>query len=121
MKWQPISEADIWEEINQSYERMSLYQRRLWEVIKIDPEKWDEKTYGEKGGGFWVVAIIGNNIIWYNDIEEGFNRSKFQKYGEIKGYWCNQDQLEWVIQKIINEIKDGYDSSRYASPPQPIT
>jgi len=120
MEWQPISEADIWEKINKSYERMSLEQRRLWEVIKIDPEKWQEETYGKEGGGFWVVAIIGSSVIWYNDIEEGFNRSKYLNYGAINDYWCNQDQLEWTTQNIINELKDGYDSSGYASPPQPI-
>ena len=120
MDWQPISEAGIWEEINNSYERMSPEQRRLWDVIKINPEKWQEETYGKEGGGFWVVAIIGNNVVWYNDIEDGFNRSKFKKYGEINGYWCNQDQLEWTIQNILNEIKDGYDSGTYAGPPQPM-
>jgi len=119
MKWQPISEADILEEVNKSHDRMSREQKRLWEVMKIDPEKWQEETYGKEGGGFWAVAIIGNNVIWYNDIEDGFNRSKFDKYGEIRDYWCNQDQLEWAIQNIINELNDGCDSRRYASPPQP--
>jgi hypothetical protein len=66
------------------------------------------------------VALIGNNVIWYNDIEHGFNRSRFHKYGQIEGYWCNQDELEWTIQNLINEMKDGYDSSSYTGPPQPI-
>jgi len=120
MEWKPISEADILEEINNAHERMLPEQRKLWNVIKITPEKWQEETYGNEGGGFWAIAIIGNTIVWYNDIEDGFNRSKYRKYGEIDGYWCNQDQLEWTIQSIINEIEDGYDSAGYAGPPQPI-
>ena len=120
MKPQSISEAGIWEEINSSYERMSLEQKRFWEVIKINPEKWQEEICGREGGGFWAVAIIGKSVIWYNDIEEGFNRSGFHSYGQISEYWCNQDQLEWTIQNILNEIKDGYDSSGYASSPQSI-
>ena len=84
------------------------------------PEKWREEPFGNQGHGFWVVALIGNNVIWFNDIEDGFNRSTFTEYGKINEYWCNQDQLEWTIQKFINQIRDGYDSGEYAGPPKPI-
>lgn len=120
MCWEPISEADILDEINNSYRRMSLEQRRLWDFIKITPEKWTQEPYGNEGTGFWVVSIIGNSVIWYNDIEDGFNRSSYSEYGKINDYWCNQDNLEWTIQHIINQIHDGYDSAGYASPPRPI-
>jgi hypothetical protein len=103
--WKPISEAIMWDKINASYDRMCLEQRKLWEVIKIIPEKWQQEPWGNVGNGFWVVAIIGNSIIWYNDIEEGFNRSTYSKFGIINEYGCNQDNLEWQIQNLINEIK----------------
>jgi hypothetical protein len=119
MDWQPISEEKIWEDINYSWKRMSLNQRNIWEVIRIDPEKWKQDPWGNGGNGFWVVAIIGKTVIWYNDIEEGYNRSSYSNYGEISEYWCNQDQLEWVVQHIINEIKDGYASNSKCSPPVP--
>lgn len=54
---------------------MSVPQQRLWEAIKVTPVKWHEPTYGIDGGGFWVVAIYGSTVVWYNDIEEGFNAS----------------------------------------------
>ncbi|MGR9053818.1 MAG: hypothetical protein ACU84J_14325 [Gammaproteobacteria bacterium] len=120
MEWQPITETEIWDEINSAWERMSLSQRRLWETIRIVPEKWKLDPWGNQGDGFWVVGLIGNSVVWYNDIENGFNKSTFSHYGEINEYWCNQDELEWTIQHIINEINDGYDSASYASPPQPI-
>lgn len=120
MSWQPISESKIWDLIIDSLERMSLEQKRLWEVVQIVPEKWSQHPWGNEGGGFWVVGIIGSNVIWYNDIEDGFNRSTFTKFGEIDKYWCNQDELEWTVQNIINEIRDGYDSSGYCGPPQPL-
>lgn len=120
MKWEPISEAAIWDSINESYERMSLEQRRVWEVIKVEPQKWAQTPYGNEGGGFWVVAIIGNSVIWFNDIEDGFNRSSFKKLGEIEQYFCNQDELEWQVQNIINQIRDGYDSAGYSNAPQSI-
>ncbi|WP_028582204.1 hypothetical protein [Desulfogranum japonicum] len=117
MKWQPIKEEEIWDDLNQSWKRMSYEQRNLWEVIKIIPEKWKQDPWGNAGDGFWVVAIIGKTVVWYNDIEEGYNRSTYSEYGKIEEYWCDQDELEWAIQKIINEIKDGYVSDPKFGPP----
>lgn len=120
MKWTPITELEIWDAINESYERMSLEQRRIWEVIKIQPVKWKQDPYGDEGKGFWVVALIGNTVIWFNDIEDGFNRSSFKEYGKIEEYYCNQDELEWQVQGVINQMRDGYDSTGRCGEPQPI-
>lgn len=57
--WTPITEADIWDLINESYKRMTPKQRRIWEVIKVSPQKWSQEPYGNEGGDFWIVAIIG--------------------------------------------------------------
>lgn len=107
MNREPLSEAEIHDELKEACERMSWPQRRLWEAIKIEPQKWRQEPFGNLGGGFWVVAIIGNTVIWYNDIEHGFNRSKYIKFGEIAEYWCNQDNVEWQIQTVLDEIRDG--------------
>ena len=120
MKWTPITEVEIWDSINKSYERMSLEQKRLWETIKIEPQKWTQEPYGNEGEGFWVVAIIGNNVVWFNDIEDGFNNSSYSEFGEINEYFCNQDELEWQIQNILNQIKDGYYSAGNCGAPEPI-
>ena len=114
------TEAEIWDAINESYELMTLEQRRMWEVIKVSPQKWSQEPYGNEGGGFWVVAIIGNSVIWFNDIEDEFNRSSFSEPERINEYYCNQDRLEWQIQNVINQIRDGYDSAGYCGAPEPI-
>ncbi|MBT3060610.1 MAG: hypothetical protein B6D77_04300 [gamma proteobacterium symbiont of Ctena orbiculata] len=120
MTWKPITESELWDDINKAFERMSPEQRKIWEIIKILPEKWSQDPWGNEGNGFWVVALIGNNVIWYNDIEDGFNQSTFSEYGKIREYWCNQDELEWAVQNIINMLHDGYDSSGRFGAPQPV-
>ena len=117
MKWIPISEAEIYDIINRSWDRMTLEQRNIWEAIKIDPQKWDLQPYGKEGGGFWVVAILGNTVIWFNDIEGGFNRSRYSKPGTIQEYYCNQDLLENQIQNVIDHMRDGYNSAGKCSAP----
>ncbi len=117
MDWEPISEASLWDLINEAELRMSVQQARLWEVIRLPPQKWSEKSYGEMGNGFWVVAVVGATVIWYNDIEDGFNRSPYTHFGIIDEYWCNKDELEHSVQQVIDAIETGQDTAPKCGPP----
>ena len=117
MDWTPISEVSLWDKINAAENRMNSQLAKLWDAVRFTPEKWSEKSYGDLGGGFWVVAIIGKTVIWYNDIEEGFNRSRYLDFGTIAEYWCNQDELEEALQQVLNVIETGRDSEGRRGPP----
>ncbi|WP_199609537.1 hypothetical protein [Flocculibacter collagenilyticus] len=120
MSWKPLSELELWDLINYAWDRMTLKQRKYWEIIKVDPAKWQEPSYGELGGGFWVVAIFGNQVLWYNDIEDGFNLSVYQSYGTITEYWCNQDRLDEAVQNVIGIFESGFDSSGKVGGPESV-
>jgi hypothetical protein len=120
MTWRPISEEELWEEINRGWKAMSLPQRRLWEAIKVPPQKWQLHPWGDLGGGFWIVAIMGERVIWYNDIEEGFNRSHYTELGTVSQYWCNQDELQWTVGYLLGVMETGSDGGGFAGPPQPV-
>ena len=80
--WQPISEELLWDKINGEWSLMDFQERRLWDVVKIVPEKWsNQQKYYDQGS--WVLAIIGSVIVWYDDIEEEFTRSHWVQYGTI--------------------------------------
>ncbi|MBE9597876.1 hypothetical protein [Pedobacter sp. MC2016-24] len=79
---------------------------KFWNLIKIAPQKWQEKEYGNEGGEFWVVAIFGNAVVFYNDIEEGFNVSTCQTYGYISEYWCEQSELDWIVKLVYRRINE---------------
>ena len=100
----PISEDAIWDMINAATIDMSAAEQRLWESVLIIPEKWKQEPYGTQRGGFWVVGLIGRNVIWYNDIEGGFNFSKYTTYGQIGEYWCNQDSLLIAVKGLSRMI-----------------
>jgi hypothetical protein len=107
--WKLLGENKLIEMIEEAELFMSPGCRRFWEYIKIKTEKWNLSPWGDEGGGFWVVALIGNTCIYYNDIEEGFNFSSYTTYGQIDEYRCNQSNLlptvEYFYQEIINEHK----------------
>lgn len=113
--WEPISEAALMGRIDQGYARMANAQQRLWNAIRIDPEKWQQHPYGDAGGGFWTVAIVGRTVIWYNDLEDGFNRSVYSTYGVIDDYWCNDDELDVTVQYLASALSGGQDLSQIGS------
>lgn len=92
----------------------------FWQLIKIEPIKWNEKIYGKEGNGFWVVAICGQKVLWYNDIEDGFNISDYVVIGQIEGYYCNQDELSHSVARLFDFIKFGGQIVGQAWPPQTL-
>jgi|688.fasta_scaffold340213_2 hypothetical protein len=120
MTWQPINEAQLLDEIKRGVASMTLEQSRLWDAIRVLPQKWKLSPWGDLGGGFWVVAIVGQAVVWYNDIEDGFNRSGYLQLGVINDYWCNQDDLNWTVQCLLHEIQTGKISGYTVGTPEAI-
>ena len=120
LEWEPISEAALRDRIAQGEARMSQAQRRVWDAIRIEPEKWLQHPYGDQGSGFWAVALVGRTVIWYNDIEEGFNRSRYTAYGSIDDYWCNQDELELTVRYLMSALEQGSDLLRLVRNPAKV-
>lgn len=102
--WKPITEKNLWDIILDEEEKMQPKESIVWDAIRIIPSKWDEKSYGSVSGGFWAVAVIGQSVIWYNDIEDGFNISRFTEHGIIKDYWCDQSELHHLITKVRHNL-----------------
>jgi hypothetical protein len=120
MTWEPVTLEKLYDKILGAEEEMHGELLRFWELIQIFPEKWAQESYGKEGGGFWVVAVCGKHIIWYNDIEEGFNTSPYKRYGEFEEYWCNQDDLQWPVKQMLSIVKFGGELGGGFGPPQPV-
>ena len=119
LDWKPISETALLEKIIQDWERMSPLERHFWETIQIEQQKWQCSPWGDRGHGFWAVAILGKLVVWYNDIEGGFNCSYYQDFGAFSDYWCNQDNLDEVVKTLKRNLDTGYTDLWQAGPPIP--
>ncbi|MFM2387577.1 MAG: hypothetical protein RL660_2334 [Bacteroidota bacterium] len=115
--WTPITLIELFDQIQKTETDLNGELRNFWQLIRIEPKKWSELTYGNEGNGFWVVAICGQKIIWYNDIEDGFNISNYTNYGQIDGYFCNQEELSWAIRRLYELIIFGGQIQGQAGPP----
>lgn len=116
--WSPIPLDELRGLIRQSEAEMDATERLLWGLVAIPPEKWALSPWGDLGGGFWAVGLIGRQVIWYNDIEHGFNVSHYEAVGVISQYWCNQDELHHVLWQLRQQIEAGTPLGRFR-PPEP--
>jgi hypothetical protein len=99
--WQPLSYDDLRELIENAEWLMEPPVRTLWDRIKVEPRKWQQSPWGDEGGGFWVVAMVGQECVYYNDIEDGFNSSPYTTAGQIEQYGCEQTDLLSFMTHII--------------------
>jgi len=52
-----------------------------------------------------VVARKGNDVIYWEDVEEGFNLSPVAPDGRILEHWCNHDELRLALNSWIEGRK----------------
>ena len=115
MPWKPITIENLNDLVQEAEKELNAELLNFWQLIRINPEKWIEET--QEVNGFWAVGLIGKQVIWYNDIEEGFNISSYKAYGTIDEYFCNQDKLTWTVNRLYQVIKFGEDIIGDAGPP----
>jgi hypothetical protein len=120
MDWAPLGETELSALIAEAVLVMEPPIRSLWNLIRLRPVKWQLHPWGDNGGGFWVVGLIGQQVVWYNDIEDGFNVSRYSVPGEIAEYWCNQDELNETLHGLLQQIQTGRAPGKFG-PPVPLT
>jgi hypothetical protein len=117
MDWEPISREALDSLIAEQLAEATADERALFARTAIAPAKWQLSPWGDLGGGFWVVAVMDDRVLWYNDIEDGFNVSRFTAAGTIPSaeYWCNQDELRWAIAALGGKPQGKF------GPPEPLS
>src|SRR5512140_536940 len=107
MDWKPISLSELESMVFGDLEDCSDQQRDFFTRVRITPHKWHLSPWGDEGGGFWAVAVYETRVLWFNDIEDGFNVSTFEVRGEIPEgeYGCNEDPLRVAL--LLLEGKTG--------------
>jgi hypothetical protein len=70
--------------------------RSLFSKYRVDPYHAPIDRLGSEELVF-VIAKKGNEVMYYEDVEEGFNISPISADGKILEHWCNQDPLKWAL------------------------
>lgn len=98
--WNPLRKSEILTELFLAEQNLDSSLEIFWNKIKISPTIW--KCIDVIEENFWVVAKANQYIIWYNDIEEGFNISTYKIDGEIHQYGASKHELQFALQRLIS-------------------
>ncbi|HET7584960.1 MAG TPA: hypothetical protein VFK13_08635 [Gemmatimonadaceae bacterium] len=112
--FEPMTRAELEARIASELPHCTPDDRALYARAAIAPAKWQLSPWGDAGGGFWVIAVHEDRVLWYNDVEDGFNVSCFSRRGDVGEYWCNQDELRHALPRLAGEL------GVRLGPPQPL-
>ncbi len=104
MNWTPISLKELNNIIETSVAVMDTEVLYFWNSIKIVPEKRQVPSYSNEDY-FWIVGKIKNYMIYYNDIEEGFNISLENNLSYIEVTSAEQDELHFALIKLLKNYE----------------
>lgn len=97
-QWSSFTKKELDFEIFIQEQELENDVLKIWNKAKIKPELWYCNDVIESY--FWVVAIIDENLIWYNDITENFQKTPFKTQGFIDQYKAQNKSLNDMIKEI---------------------
>jgi len=116
MTWKPMERSELEAIVVKELAECSADLKQVFAQASIKPSKWRLSPWSDEFGGFWAVAVLRGRVLWYNEIEGGFNVSRYNVAGQIpeSEYWCNQDTLSWALPRLMGDL------GVRSGPPQPV-
>jgi hypothetical protein len=95
-EWQPATVEYVKQLVENDLQHCDETQLALFKKVAVEPYRAPLTRYGTINTVV-VVARNGNEVIYYEDEEEGFNVSPISPDGTILEHWCNQDELKFAL------------------------
>jgi len=96
--WQPISASELEELVSYQLQECPPALVALFEAHRVSPFQAPIVRNGRREAVF-VVAKRGDEVMYYEDVEDGFNFSPLSADGEILEHWCNQHELKYALKR----------------------
>jgi hypothetical protein len=97
-----IDDEELIKLINESEFLLEGLDKSFWRLIKLDtPEIWGNG--GDRDSEYiWVVAIMGNRCVFFNNTTRHFNIGAYEQHGEVETYYSYEEKLTDLIPNIIS-------------------
>src|SRR4051794_23458686 len=114
MEWRPATVEAVKKIIQDDLQKCGDEQIAGFKRYAVQPHLLPILRYG-KMENVVVAARRGEEVIYWEDVEEGFNLSRIAPDGRILEHWCNQDALSLALNAWI----EGRARPRAISPSDP--
>ena len=94
--WTPITEEEMRDLLAEQLAACTSDRREIFERYRVPIYRAPLVRNGDEEFVF-VVAVKDGEALYYEDVEEGFNRSPLSAAGEILQHWGNQDDLQGAL------------------------
>jgi len=115
MAWEPASIEEVRAIVEEDLKDCDTEQIAVYRKYAVEPYLESIERSG-KMESVVVVARKEDEVIYWEDIEEGFNVSPVAADGRILEHWCNQDALKFAL----NAWVEGRGISSRAGPVRPL-
>lgn len=100
MSWKPITKEELERELETQCNDLSPEEMGFFSSIKVPLESVEIDRNGRLEN-VYVVARQEQSVVFYEDVEEGFEISKLNSQGVIDEYGANQ----FTIRHVINQLR----------------
>lgn len=96
--WNPISDDDFSTLFAEQYDELSSDQRELFDQYRVSPWKAVIRRSKEAGDErVFVVAQSNDGVLYFDDVEYGFNISAIDESGRITNPGGSQNTLKGAV------------------------
>jgi hypothetical protein len=94
--WTPIEKDELEQIIREDLAACTPEQQAVFEQYRVPLRRAPIERYGKLEHVF-IVAQRDDEVMYFEDIDEGFNFSPIDADGKILQHWCNQDELTYAL------------------------
>jgi hypothetical protein len=99
-EWLPATVDEVNDIVASDLKACDFEQLAVFSKFSVKPFVAPIMRYG-KMESVVVVARNGDQVIYYEDVEDGFNVSPLSPDGLVLEHWCNQDELRFPLNAWI--------------------
>lgn len=97
--WQPITVEDLETRVGQELSQCTAKQQAAFAKYRVPFHKVPLHRFGQVESAL-VVAHLPNGLIYFEDVEEGFEFAALGKDGALPDQGCSQFELRHVLTQL---------------------
>jgi hypothetical protein len=100
--WRPATRSEVESIVAEQLQACSPSQRQLFERYRVEPHSCPIERFGTIEQ-VYAVARRGKFLLFWEDIEEGFEWSRPEDDGVIRSYGSSQFELTHILYRLQGE------------------